>query len=69
MKKISLSVQVFIGSISLSKAVKINQKEEPEFWNSMITDPMYANTWRFSDLSHGHVVNMVNETAYEEDTP
>ena len=69
MNKVSLSVQVFIGSISFAEAVKINQKEEPSFWNDMITNPYYADTWRYTDLSRGHVRSLVNETAYvDEDT-
>ena len=70
MNKISLSVQVFIGLISFSEAVKINQRGMPDFWNEMVTDPFFANTWRFTDMSHGHVVSLVNETAYvDQDTP
>lgn len=36
----------------------------------MVTDPYYANTWRFTGFSRGHAISMVNETAYvDEDTP
>jgi hypothetical protein len=38
-------------------------KGEPAFWNDLVTDPFFANTWRFSGMA-GHKVVMTNETDY-----
>jgi len=59
-----------LGLANYSQAISINSKELPDFWHSMVTDPYYANTWRFTGFSRGHAISMVNETAYvDEDTP
>jgi hypothetical protein len=71
MTKINISIQVLLGFVSYSDAVTLNQMDgggEPAFWNDMVTDPFFANTWRFAGMA-GHRVSMVNETAYEDDTP
>ena len=69
MTKLSTSVQVFLGLVNHSDAVKINSQELPDFWHSMVTSPYYADTWRFTGFSRGHAISMVNETAYvDEDT-
>jgi len=41
---------------------------EPPFWNDFVSDPFFANTWRFSGMA-GHRISMVNETAYLDDAP
>jgi len=34
----------------------------------MQTDPFFANTWRFAGMA-GHVISMINDTAYMGDAP
>ena len=36
----------------------------PDFWDAMVRDPMYANTWGYTKNK-----NLVNETAYDMDAP
>ena len=41
----------------------------PDYWHDWKTDPFFANTWRFSGVTNGHIVSMTNDTAYTADAP
>jgi len=41
----------------------------PSDWPDMSSDPFFADTWRYSGYPQGHVLSVVNETAYNADSP
>ena len=41
----------------------------PSYWHDWKSDPFFANTWRFSGVSNGHVLSVTNDTAYTADAP
>jgi hypothetical protein len=44
-------------------------KSMPTFWHDFVgQDPFYSNTWRHAEYE-GHVIQVVNSTAYEGDSP
>ena len=70
MTNFGIKIQLLIGALDHAQNAQINAEYLPDYWHDMQTDPFYSNTWRFTGLSHGHSVSMVNETAYvDEDTP
>jgi len=82
MTSTTFSVAVLLGFVSIS-AIKISSEEPdaekynygqfgkamPAFWDDFVArDPFFSNTWRFTGMA-GHVISMVNDTAYEGDSP
>ena len=41
----------------------------PDYWHDWKSDPFFANTWRFSGVTNGHIISMTNDTAYTADAP
>ena len=85
MPSLNLSTAVLIGCVTAVtiKNLKTKQHKEsepdaytygqfgtmPDYWHDFKSDPFFANTWRHTDLSMGHVISIANETAYLADSP
>ena len=85
MPSLNLSKAAFIGCVTAVTIQNLKTKQftgpepdayafgqfgtMPSYWHDWKTDPFFANTWRHTDLSLGHVISIANETAYLADSP